>query len=890
MKGKSTMTIYEKNLEALQEQNPDVFALLQSPISTDHIEVVEAASGAKRLLVRTESGETVAIHNAEDPLGSAQRAADNIDIDQGGVFALLGMGLGYLPLALGRQLVVNSSLVVFEADPAIFLTAMHHVDLTPLLKSPRVRFLVGPDVGISGVCFHLLVRNGGEYVRAIRYEPAMRLNPTLYKEKLEKELAQYTHAATMNIATMNRFGALFSRSTLEAVPHIISAYGLTQLKGRFPGVPAILVAAGPSLQKNVHYLREARGRAIIICGDTVLGYLLARDIKPDFVVSVDSQEMTFSKYHGVDIPEDVGLVFHPGCYEKIFKQFPGPKFASATKMPAYHWLRHCWAEKGSVDGENQCQMHMGFVFAEWLGCNPIVIVGQDLCFTDERMHVKGGSYLTKQSEAEHVESGTQTINIFGEQVRTSPAFLSYRSTFERKVKYFPGISINATEGGLPIEGAENLRLEDVIHEYCEGVTVNVTEVLKNCQDEVSSTLWVVLLEEIQLRIRDFHRLERVSRHLCRLLEEMALERKKSQDISEHLAKLSAKAERLTQLVPRYHKALGLLQIFNYNLELYMLREDTDAVDQVEDPLEKLDKQIERGLRYYGDLLRIVPIVGEDIIRLEQRLSIFRNLQTTQGPDFPGVRERREAEGYHALEIFDRAGKAIAPCLQGSISTVHDFQFAIHNFLSLNQVSSAYTLSQEAKKQFPNNQQIIAACEQAEIVWDKWQEKKREANKESPMLMSFIAKGDFYYRLKNFTKAIEHYRAATDSAKEDKGEAWYRLAKASQESGDEDQRVEALEKALLVIPSDPRIYYDLGVMALEGHQAESAERFFMKGVEVSLNDPEYCEASGAVLAAAGYPSQAIPFYEKALSQLPGNPELLTELSRAYQTIFEEVPSV
>ena len=32
---------------------------------------------------------------------------------------------------------------------------------------------------------------------------------------------------------------------------------------------------------------------------------LARGVNPDFVVSVDTQEMTFTKYEGVDIPDDV---------------------------------------------------------------------------------------------------------------------------------------------------------------------------------------------------------------------------------------------------------------------------------------------------------------------------------------------------------------------------------------------------------------------------------------------------------------------------------------------------------------------------------------------------------------------------------------------------------
>ena len=279
-----------------------------------------------------------------------------------------------------------------------------------------------------------------------------------------------------------------------------------------------------------------------------------------------------------------------------------------------------------------------------------------------------------------------------------------------------------------------------------------------------------------------------------------------------------------------------------------------------------------------------------MIRLAQRLEIFRDLQTIEGPDFPGVRERREAEGYEAIGIFDRAGKAIAQCLQGNHATLHDFQFAIQTFLSLNQVSLAYSLSQKAKKLFPDDQQIIAICEQAEVVWKKWQEKKCEATKGLPVSVSLISKGDFYFRLKNFKRAIEHYRAATEVPTENSGEAYYRLAKTYQELDLGDEAVEALEQALMAQPSDPRIYFDLGVMALENQQSEIAERFFLKGVEISLEDPSFCEASGAVLVAAGYHAQAVPFYEKALKQCPDNGDLLRELSLAYQGVFEQVSSV
>ena len=364
------MDTYEKNLEALKQHHPELVELVESPVSTEHIQVVQAKSGASRLLVRTPSGETLAVHNAVDPEQVAQDHAEKMMSDAEGVTVIFGMGLGYLSMALSERLKKESSLVVYEADPGIFLMALKLVDLTKLFTSPKVKVLVGPHAELAPICFRFLLLYGFGSVRAIRYQPAFRLNPTLYESKMEKELTQFTHATLMNMATLDRFGPLYCRSLMEAIPHIIGANGVNQLKDRFSGLPAILVAAGPSLQKNVQHLHDAKGRSVIIAADTVLGYLLARGVTPDFVISVDAQELTYSKYEGVDIPDDVALVFHPSCNDQIIKHFPGPKFVTDSFMPNYLWLAHCWPPKGSIEGENQCQMHLGFNLGQWMGCDP----------------------------------------------------------------------------------------------------------------------------------------------------------------------------------------------------------------------------------------------------------------------------------------------------------------------------------------------------------------------------------------------------------------------------------------------------------------------------------------------------------------------------------------
>jgi len=883
------MTRYQKNVKCLQQFHPELEALLSQDIPTSHITVEKAESGDPRLLVQLESGQVAYVHNAKDPIGVAKRTAVELNANQGGLLVIMGMGLGYMAkeLALGMQ--DNSALLVYEADPGIFKTAMQEVDLTPVFSSRYIKVMVGPEVRLETCCHQFMLLTGGG-VRLARFEPAFRLSPKLYETKWTKELVGFTQGMAMNFATIGQFGPLFSRAVLEAVPHILYSHGVKQLEGKFQGDPAILVAAGPSLEKNVHYLKEAKGRAVIICADTVLGYLLARDIHPDFVVSVDPQGTTFSKYEGVNIPSDIVLVFHPACNDQIFKRFPGPKFVTETRMVIYQWLNEFFQEKGTLEGDIQCQMHMAFNLAKIMGCDPIIIMGQDLCYTDSLMHVKGGSYLTEVEEAIHVAQGMVTKNMFEETVKTYPVFWSYKRTFEGKIGEFSGTVLNATEGGLPLEGADIVRLLDVLPQFPSAGTVNVLAVIRGFEKEIPFVDWENLIQEVKGRARDFHRIARVSKRILRLLDAIAEEQEKSEEPTPQLLHLTHQAERLTKYVPGYAKALGLLQMVDFGLELYMLREDTGQIDDIEDEKEKLEKQVERGRRYYGALSRAAPPVQGSVRQLQRRLEMLEGLQTEELSRHP-LTPLQEAQQYVAAEMYDRASE----CLQANTGplTRDDAAVALTVHLKMNAMEQATAQKDKAQDVFVDDDEIQKACEQIRSLEEAWEKKKEQARTSMAQAQQAsempLAAGDFYFRVKNFERAIQHYRTAVDMFPQNSSEGWYRLAKAYHASHNEDEAIEAYHQVMLADPSDSRVYFELGVLALQGQQIDVAERFFLKGLEISLDDPEYCEAVGAVWSAVGLAERAISFYERAMLRDPGNADLVYKISQSYESIFEGVPS-
>ncbi|TLY19493.1 MAG: DUF115 domain-containing protein, partial [Nitrospirae bacterium] len=169
-------------------------------------------------------------------------------------------------------------------------------------------------------------------------------------------------------------------------PEVVESAGVKHLEGLFAGRPAILVAAGPSLEKNVHLLRELEGRAVIIAVDTALRLLLPLGIKPDIVTTIDFNPLNFEKFSNVPIDSEISLVYHPGGYHESIRAFQGPKFTySHVPIRIVSWLMEYVEDKGHLP-PGTTVAHLSFHLACLLGCDPIVMIGQDLAFPAEKIH------------------------------------------------------------------------------------------------------------------------------------------------------------------------------------------------------------------------------------------------------------------------------------------------------------------------------------------------------------------------------------------------------------------------------------------------------------------------------------------------------------------------
>lgn len=221
---------------------------------------------------------------------------------------------------------------------------------------------------------------------------------------------------------------------------------------------AVLVSAGPSLDKNISDLKKAKGKMFIIAVDTAIRPLLQADIVPDLFITIDpAKDLFLFEQEGVG---EVPMVLSIGVKKGVSKIHKGRHFYvlnsgdyMANIMKQYKKKVVSTSSGGSVATD-------AFVLLRKMGFKTIILVGQDLAYPGNRSHAKAAyDDMVDQSKGIYFE----VEDIHGGQVLTRVDMNHYRRWFEDEIAADNNLHvIDATEGGALIRGSEIMTLADAI--------------------------------------------------------------------------------------------------------------------------------------------------------------------------------------------------------------------------------------------------------------------------------------------------------------------------------------------------------------------------------------------------------------------------------------------
>ncbi len=600
------------NLSALWASDPVLADAIES-LDASAIYPVEASkAGPPTLSLQAAGGSRVFLHSRHQPIDEANRLIDSSEIDGKMVFHVLGLGLGYHLERLFERASDEAIFCVFENDLRMIRTALEHCDLSRLLSSHRILwFYKGQKAEFfQRLAAHIALVHLG--TATVTHAPSLRLHEAFFRN-VQTWLGEYAAycRTTMNTVVLN------SRQTAQNIARNIGWYaatpGLVRLHESRKGQPAVIVSAGPSLRKNKHLLRGLESNAVIIAVQTTLQPLLEMGVEPHFVTSLDYHEICTRFFEKLPANLRTELIAEPKATPAIFQMMTGPTTLIGCEF-ADSLLREMKLEKPGVPS-GATVAHLAFYLAEYLGCDPIIFVGQDLGFSDGLCYTPGTSYEDvwrpelsrfcslemKQWEQIVRERPIlrQVSDYRGRPMYTEERLFAYLQQFERDFARSPARIIDATEGGVRKNGTTIMPLAEAISQFC-------SRPLPARMAPPPPPRWEMIEDcrtSILRRKQEAGHIERISRQTLPLLEEI----RDNLIDQTRVNRLIIKIDRFKSEMEEFGKTYEQVIQFTQESEIQRFRDDRNLAAARLNGMDKQKRQVQRDV----DNVRAVIAAAED---------------------------------------------------------------------------------------------------------------------------------------------------------------------------------------------------------------------------------------------------------------------------------------
>ncbi len=474
-----------KNLEILKEVNPNLLKWIKESKQPEWFNLITSRNNKFNMLVKIGTTQQPA-YDLDDPEKTVKLVVDQWEFFRDDITVIVGMGLGYLAHKILKKKEKGHHVVVVEPNGYLIKKSLELFDFSKWLKNNTLIFA---SPGKSEISFIVSIM---ETIKVVNNWNMM-IEPYSLKCMEYSDLTLYTtdliNQIRCNTGTVCGAGAVIAENDIKNLPYVVRHRGVEELTNIYKDKPAVLVSTGPSLQKNIHLLKDIRDKVIIIAVAQALRILKGYGIDPDFITTVDYGDVNYGHFRGL-FDSMVPLVCLNRSYFKIIKNWQGPKFIVGTPVPGHEDTISGIIEKKGYIEQGGSVSHMNLGLALKLGCNPIAIIGQDLSYVTEKSHIndvdEGGKIkvengIIKWKVTDHRSNLHKHKEIsmgvahyvpgyFGGNVLTNLGLASFITSFENIIERYKGFDIfNCTQGGVKMKGMKQLVLAEFIKRYCKNI-------------------------------------------------------------------------------------------------------------------------------------------------------------------------------------------------------------------------------------------------------------------------------------------------------------------------------------------------------------------------------------------------------------------------------------
>ena len=427
------------------------------------------------LCIKDADSKTVRLNSLFSPIDEVTIWAENLNINsKTTMVCLFGLGTGLFAEAVLRRLPETAKLLIYEPNRFIIDYCLRkdnnpEDDEAERKISDRIKKILSDK--------KVTVTVESENKIAFRYKLYEMLNYMEFPGLIIARHNNYDKAFPESCFTFLREisdyhkKVLTNRNTIELFKESIVFNSVKNLKfykninisdeiGNIlpKEIPAIIVSAGPSLDKNIDLLKQVKGHCLIFAVDTAIRYLLKKDIIPDLTITIDPKKP--ANYFSDEISHFIPCVFDVTANPEIMGKHKGRIFLFNNSNFYLGRLFESMGKNLPMIPNGGSVATAAFALLHVFRLKKIILIGQDLASSNGITHAGGVN-----DNSGYVESEVE--GYYGGTVTTRSDWLGYLKWFEKSIETINVDKldiqvINSTEGGAKIHGAEQMSLKEAI--------------------------------------------------------------------------------------------------------------------------------------------------------------------------------------------------------------------------------------------------------------------------------------------------------------------------------------------------------------------------------------------------------------------------------------------
>lgn len=377
------------------------------------------------------------LHSPNDPMWEAHTMAEAIWRPEMEEIHLYGVGLGYTAYQLWKCSYESSRIIIYETSEKMVHYARDYGVLS-WIPQEYIDIYVSDDKEELAELFHRNThkKNIGKLISTwmgIEYEEYDQ--GRLSYERMNEDACRWFHDLWMINLRENR-----KRADIT----------IGDLRKRIAGEEWVVVAAGPSVDEHISFLKECKGKRRIVAVDVILKRLLAEGIVPDLVVIGDPKDQMIGHIEGLEeATKNIPCIADRIASWRYLKAYQGEVALMTAQNsldrigPAEDAEEGAWNIGGTVAS-------LALEAAVRLGAQIVWMVGVDLSYPDNAQYAAGTMHEIIDTNV----GMCNTESVDGGIVKTSKTFLFFLSIIERQIASYPRVRfINMSKRGAKIKGA-----------------------------------------------------------------------------------------------------------------------------------------------------------------------------------------------------------------------------------------------------------------------------------------------------------------------------------------------------------------------------------------------------------------------------------------------------